>query len=124
MPSLNGSVSQNFNWSKSNSNGSSGFSGVNGPNLSLNSGLILFNASRLNNQIKQADLQVEAGKWSLETTKESIGLSILDAYLQVLYAEEQVKNSKKQIESATSIRINSRNTSIKISCKIYKIFAF
>jgi outer membrane protein len=102
MPSLNGSVSQNFDWSKSNSTGSSGFSGVNGSNLSLNSGLILFNASRLNNQIKQADLQVEAGKWSLETTKESIGLSILDAYLQVLYAEEQVKNSKKQIESTTS----------------------
>jgi outer membrane protein len=76
MPSLNGSVSQNFDWSKSNSTVGSGYSGVNGTNLSLNSGLVLFNASKLNNQIKQADLQVEAGNWSLETTKETIGLSI------------------------------------------------
>lgn len=31
--------------------------------------------------------------------KESISLSILNAYLQVLYSAEQVKNSEKQIES-------------------------
>jgi len=100
LPSVNASISQNFNWSKSTS-GSSGFSGVNGSNYSLNSGVTIYNASRISNQIKQADLELEGGKYSLETTKESISLSILNAYLQVLYAEEQVKNSQKQIESTT-----------------------
>jgi len=99
FPSVNASVSQNFNWSKSTASGTSGFSGVNGSNYSVNSGVTLYNASRISNQIKQADLDIEGGKYSLETTKESISLSILNAYVQVLYAEEQVKNSKKQIES-------------------------
>jgi outer membrane protein len=101
LPSVNASVSQNFNWSKSTTTGSSGFTGTNGSNYSVNSGITVYNASRITNQIKQADLEIEGGKYSLETTKESISLSILNAYLQVLYAEEQVKNSQKQIESTT-----------------------
>jgi outer membrane protein len=101
LPSVNASVSQNFNWSKSTTTGTSGFTGTNGSNYSINSGITVYNASRINNQIKQADLEIEGGKYSLETTKESISLSILNAYLQVLYAEEQVKNSQKQIESTT-----------------------
>ena len=81
--------------------GTGGFTGSNGSNYSVNSGVTIYNASRLNNQIKQADLELQGDRYSLETTKESISLSILNAYLQVLYAEEQVKNSKKQIESTT-----------------------
>ena len=99
LPSVNASVNQNFNWSKSTETGTSGFTGTNGSNYSVNSGITVYNASRITNQIKQADLEIEGGKYSLETTRESISLSILNAYLQVLYAEEQVKNSKKQIES-------------------------
>jgi len=99
LPSVNASISQNFNWSKSTLTSTSGYSGTNGSNYSMNSGVTIYNASRITNQIKQADLELEGGKYSLETTKESISLSILNAYLQVLYAEEQVKNSQKQIES-------------------------
>lgn len=99
LPSVNASVSQNFDWSKNTTTGSTSYSGVNGSNYSINSGVTIFNASRITNQIKQADLELEGGKYSLETTKEAISLSILNAYLQVLYAEEQVKNSQKQIES-------------------------
>jgi outer membrane protein len=101
LPSVNASVNQNFNWSKSTETGTSDFTGTNGSNYSVNSGITIYNASRITNQIKQADLEIEGGKYSLETTRESISLSILNAYLQVLYAEEQVKNSRKQIESTT-----------------------
>ena len=45
----------------------------------------------ITNQIKQADLDMNGGQYSLETTKESISLNILNAFLQVLYAEEQVE---------------------------------
>jgi outer membrane protein len=102
FPSANASVSQNFNWTKSTATGESGLTGSNGSNYSVNTGVTIFNASRLTTLIKQAELSIEGGKYSLETTKESISLSILDAYLQILYAEEQVHNSEKQIESTTS----------------------
>jgi outer membrane protein len=102
FPSANASFNQNFNWSKSNIAGESGLKGSNGSNYSVNSGVTIFNASRLTALIKQSELSIESGKYTLETTKESISLSILDAYLQILYAEEQVNNSEKQIESTTS----------------------
>jgi outer membrane protein len=101
-PSVNASIGQNFNWTKRTAAGTSGLTGTNGTNYSVNSGITIFNASRLTDLIKQANLSIESGRYSLETTKESISLSILDAFLQILYAEEQVHNSEKQIESTTS----------------------
>ena len=100
FPSVNASVTQNYNWVKG--TGGSGLSGAGGSNISANSSVTIFNASRLNNQIKQAALDIEAGQYSLETIKESISLSILNAYLQVLYAGEQVRNTERQIESTQS----------------------
>jgi outer membrane protein len=100
LPFVNASFNQNFDWSKSSS--TSGYTGANGSNYGLNSGVTIYNGSKITNQILQADLEIEGGKYSLETTKETISLSILDAYLQVLYSEELVKNSQKQIESTVS----------------------
>jgi len=100
-PNLNSSVNENFTWSKDPLTGATELTGASGTNYSLNSGVTLYNASRITNQIKQANLEIEGGKFSLETTREAISLNILNAYLQVLYAEEQVKNSQKQIESTT-----------------------
>ena len=91
LPSVNGSIAQNFNWAKSNATGESGLSGSNNTSYSVSSGVTIFNASKLTNLIKQAELDIEGGNYSLETTKESISLNILNAYVQVLYAEEQVK---------------------------------
>jgi len=102
FPSVNAGITQSFSWSKDPADLGSGYSGANGTDYQVNSSVNLFNANRTNNQIKQAQLDIEGGQYSLETTKESISLSILDAFLQVLYAEEQVKNSEKQMESTTS----------------------
>lgn len=102
LPSLGASVNQNFNWTRSSDGSAAGLTGSNGTSLSVNSGVTLYNYSRINNLIKQAELNIQTGVYSLEATKESISLSILNAYLQVLYAEEQVKNSSKQIESTES----------------------
>jgi outer membrane protein len=108
FPSVNASVNQNFNWSKSTATGATGLTGSNGSNYSVNSGVTIYNGSRISYSIKQAELDIEGGNYSLETTKESISLSILNAFLQVLYAEEQVKNTSKQIES-TSEQLNLAN---------------
>lgn len=100
FPTLNAQVNQNFEWTRSTTG--SGLTGSNGSSYSLNSGVTLFNYSRIKNLIRQSDLTIQADVYSVETTKESISLSILNAFLQVLYAEEQVKNSEKQIESTQS----------------------
>lgn len=105
FPNVNATIGQNFNWSKGNESGETGFSGSNSSNYSINSSVTVFNASKLTNQIRQAELDIQSGQYNLETTRESISLSILDAFLQVLYAEESVKNSEKQIES-TSEQLN------------------
>ena len=113
-PNLSSSINENFTWSKDPLTGETALTGASGSNFSVNSGVTLYNASRITNQIKQANLEIEGGKYSLETTKEAISLSILNAYLQVLYAEEQVKNSQKQIEStAGQLNLASERLELK-----------
>jgi outer membrane protein len=98
FPTVSASVSQNFNWSKS---GSSQYSGNNSTNYSVNTGVSVYNGFKLSNKIKQAELNLESSKYNSATIKESVSLNVLNAYLQVLYAEELVKNSEKQVESTT-----------------------
>jgi outer membrane protein len=105
LPSVNGSVRQNFNWYKGfdSTTGSYGSSsGSNSTNYSLNSSISLFNGQKLTNKIKQADLNLQSGHFYSESVKESVGLNIVNAYLQVLYANENVSNAEKQIEATTS----------------------
>lgn len=113
LPSVNASVSQNFSWNRSAdmvfdpiTNTSTlkdygSFKGGNNTSYGINSNVTLFNGGRLNNEIKQSDLNIQSSKYNLETIKESVSLNILNAFLQVLYAEEQVRNTEKQIESTT-----------------------
>jgi len=61
----------------------------------------LFNGQKLTTRIKQAELDLQSGQLYSESVKESVGLNILNAYLQVLYANESVANAEKQIEATT-----------------------
>lgn len=104
LPSLSGSVSQNFNWNKSLQTASGQYGSLEGANSTsygLNSSMLLFNGMKLNNQEKQAELNLQSSYYYAETIKESIELSILQAFLQVLYAQENVTNAQKQIEATT-----------------------
>lgn len=104
LPSVNASVRENLNWYKGfdSSTGSYGSSnGSNSTNYSLSSSISLFNGDKLNNKIKQAELDLKSSHFYSESVKESVGLNILNAYLQVLYASENVSNAEKQIVSTT-----------------------
>jgi outer membrane protein len=115
LPSASAAVSQTFNWNKSEDPAISGLQGSSGTNYSVSTGITIWDGFRINRSIEQADLDMEAGQYSLETTKESISLSILNAFLQVLYAEEQVKNSMKQIESTEEqLRLANERLNLKI----------
>lgn len=103
LPSVNGSISQNFSWQKGEdaTGTSTGYSGNSNNNYQVSSSMTLSNGYKLSNKVKQAELELESVKLNSETTKENISLQILNAFLQVLYSEEQVKNAERQIESTT-----------------------
>jgi outer membrane protein len=104
LPSLNASVSQNFNWYKGfdSFTGQYGSSnGTNSSNYALNSNVVLFNGEKLTKKIKQASVNLQGGQFYSETVRESVGINILNAYMQVLFSYESVNNAKKQIESTT-----------------------
>lgn len=104
LPSVSASVRQNLGWSKSldsQTNSYGNLSGSNSTNYSVSSNVTLFNGFRLQNAVKQSEINVEADKLYAETVKESVELNVMNAFLQVIYAEEQVKNAEKQLESTT-----------------------
>jgi outer membrane protein len=100
FPSLDASARQSFSWAnQKNQNNVTNFTGTNGTNYSLNAGVTIFNGFRTENNIKQSALDYQGGLFDAEALKETISLNILNAYLQVLYAQEQVNNSKNQLKS-------------------------
>jgi outer membrane protein len=104
LPSVNASVRENFGWNKSldaQTNEYGNLSGSNSTNYSVSSSVTLYNGFKLQNSIKQSGLNLESGKLYAESVKESVQLNILNAFLQVIYADEQVKNAQKQIEATT-----------------------
>ena len=99
LPSLNGSAGQNYNAYVENDNSlGNAFSN----NFSLNSQVTIFNGFQNKNSIKKTQLELEASKLDLEYIKNEIVLNVIDVYLQVLYANELLKNSKIQVETSNS----------------------
>jgi outer membrane protein len=100
-PSLSGSARQSYTWNNitNSTTGSTVFKGTNGINISASTGMTVFNGSKIRNGVKQSEANYEADRYNTEVIKETVSLNILNAYLQVLYAEEQVKNDNDQIAS-------------------------
>ena len=104
LPSVNASVRESFNWYKGFDSATGGYgnsSGSNSTNYSVSSSVSLYNGQKLETKIKQAEIDLQSGRFNSDAVKESVGLSILNAYLQVLYASESVNNAEKQIVSTT-----------------------
>ena len=109
LPNLNASTSGSLNFG-------SGFDPVSqdrvststyGGSFGINSGMTVFNGYRNLNTYKQAQLGVEASKLDLEKIQDDISLYVVNTYLNVLFAKEnlsvakvQYEISKKQIERA------------------------
>ena len=100
FPIVDGSASQRFGWADQYSSGNNSytFNGSNNSSFSVSSSVTLYAGLKLKQSIKQSDINYQAGLFDSETMKESISLNIMDVFLQILYAEELVKNSQNQIE--------------------------
>lgn len=99
-PALNASLGENLGWQQVTDNyGETSFDGSSRTTASINSGVTLFSGFQTQNEIRLAELNYKGLQYSTEETKESVSLSIMSAYLQVLYAEEQVTNSSNQADA-------------------------
>jgi outer membrane protein len=116
FPIIDASANQTFGLADKQSTGSNSytFSGSNSTNLSVNSSITLYAGLKLKQSIKQSDINYKAGIFDSETMKETISLSIMDAFLQILYAEEQVNNSKNQVD-LTEKELNLADERFKLS---------
>jgi len=100
LPGLNASLGENLGWQqKTDSFGETSLGSSSRTSASVSSSLTLFDGFQLRNQIRQAGLDYKTLQFSTDQTKESVSLSIMSAFLQVLYAEENVTNSRNQADA-------------------------
>jgi outer membrane protein len=108
LPNLNGNTRGNLNFG-------SGFDPVTnnrvstsffGGSMGLSAGYTVFNGFRNTNTYKQAQLGVETSKYDLQKIENDISLLVVNGYLNILFAKEnlnvakvQYEISKKQIEA-------------------------
>lgn len=111
LPNLNANTGGNLNFG-------TGFDPVSqdrvntsffGGSVGVSSGVTVFNGFRNTNIFKQAQLGVEASLLDLKQIENDISLFVVNGYLNILFAKEnlnaakvQFEISKKQIEAATS----------------------
>ncbi|MFY0602582.1 MAG: TolC family protein [Flavobacteriaceae bacterium] len=110
LPTVSGSAGTNFNSGLSpDENGVLRNTNNINANFSINARGTIFNGYRNLNTYKQAQLGVEASKLTLERIQNDISLFVVNGYLNVLFAKEnlgvakvQAEISKKQVEAAQS----------------------
>ncbi len=99
-PGLNGSVSRNYNYGRSInlSTNSTSFSKNVSSYFSLSSSATLFNGFSLHNQKEQNESKLEAKHYYLDKIRNDISMNIALLYLEVLFNQESIINSKAQLE--------------------------
>lgn len=106
LPSLNSSASRNWNFGRTIDPFTNLYTNqqVSSDNISLNSNLTLFSGFQLLNTLKQSKLDYMAGVSDLQKIKNDISLNVISAYLQVLYAKEQLKVAAARVAQSQEQR--------------------
>jgi len=102
LPNLNATVGRNYNFGRTIDPFTNQFTTqqVESDNWSLSSNVTLFNGFQLQNTLKQSQLNYLAGKSDLQKVKNDISLNVISAYLQVLYAKEQLNVATARVNQA------------------------
>jgi outer membrane protein len=99
-PGVSASLGENIGWQQvTDTYGETSFEGSSRTNASLSSSVTLFSGFQTQNEIRQAEMSYKGLQYSKTETEENVTLNIMSAYLQVLYAEEQVANSRNQADA-------------------------
>ncbi len=103
-PTVSASSNLGFNFGRSVNPATYQFENIstryNGINMSA--GVLLYNGGRIQNQIKQSSIDIQAAQADLEQVAQNISLQVAQAYLQILLNEEQLTNAKKRAQTTLS----------------------
>lgn len=80
-----------------------------GSSFGLNSGISIFNGFRNLNSYKQAQLGVESSKLDLAKIKDDISLNVVNAYLNILFAKENLSVARVQYEISKKQIVRAKN---------------
>lgn len=101
FPSLTASVTQGFvNYPSSDVQKNNSYSG----NYAVNANWKLFDGGQRQQAIKQQKLQDEINELAIEESEENIQISLVQTYMQVLYAMEAVRINQQTVEVSTAQR--------------------
>lgn len=100
FPSLSGSISQRYTNSQSpDGNGDYHYEGLFNGQYTLNANWTIYNGGINKNNIKQAKLQKEAQSLTTENIQNETEIAITQAYMQILYSRESIKNNQNIVAS-------------------------
>lgn len=102
-PNLNANASQNYNFGSSiTASGARASADFRSNNFGINSSINLFNGFASIHNLKQAQIGIEAQEATVSKIKNDISLNVVNMYLQILFAQEQLKVIQAQLEISTS----------------------
>ncbi|MDH3649966.1 MAG: TolC family protein [Saprospiraceae bacterium] len=102
IPSLNGSSSYSFSFGRRIDPTTNDFINqeFSNQNLSINSGVTLYNGGRIRQQIRQSQLGSRAASLEAEQMESDISLEVAQAYLAILFAIENAGNAIKSLDES------------------------
>ena len=123
LPQVSGSASENFSFGRgltadntySNTNTTS-------TGISLGAAVPIFQGSRINNSIKESDLNLKAATADLEKARQDMSVAVAQAYVQILYNMElldvalnQVGIDSLQVERLSAMLENGKASSAQVA---------
>ena len=110
LPSLSASAGENFSFGRG-LTADNTYSNTNGTSTSLNLGadVPLFQGFRIRNNIALARLNLDAATADLQKAKDDIGVSVTQAFVQILYNMEilRVAEGQVEIDSLQAVRLEA-----------------
>ncbi len=99
FPTLNASSGANWNFGRTVDPTSNTFNTETffANNINLSSGVTIYNGGRINKSIKQSKLNLAAAELDADQSTKDISLTVANTYLNVLFAQENLKISKNQL---------------------------
>lgn len=103
LPNLNLGGNYGYNWGRSIDPTTNlfisqriGFTGLSG-----NTNWVLFNGMQVRKSIEQSQVDLQARTYDLEKAKNDVIMAVVNAYLTVIFNEEQLENTRYQLQSTT-----------------------
>ena len=99
-PDLRANANHDYNWGRTVDRFTNDFANTRilSQNFYISSGVTIFNGFRMLNELKERQLALEATRMNVNKTVDDIRLSVVTAYLQVIFNKEMVDVNENQVE--------------------------